>query len=202
MLDYLLVEPSSEPKAFGSSWSPLGAFSILQTITFIDSNISDVVAVLESVRSDIKILLDPTRDGVYQITETLQQYEGLSGTEIVSHGNIASLQLGARYLLLMLAALIDLTGNSRQDGDRDLEYRTDKNDGVATAQLTIGSVSASWQFNGNLGSGLADSQTTTQKTLLSAVSIASGSLVQLIGTENLGVHRVHPLVATDTKLIK
>jgi hypothetical protein len=95
MLDYLLVEPSSEPKAFGNSLSPLGAFSILQTITFIDSNISDVAAVLESVRSDIKILLDPTRDGVDQITETLQQYQGLSGIEIISHGNIASLQLGS-----------------------------------------------------------------------------------------------------------
>jgi hypothetical protein len=62
----------------------------------------------------------------------------------------------------------------------------DENDGVSSAQLTVGGVSASWQFNANLNSNAANSQTKTQKTVLSAISIAPGTAIQLTGTEDQG----------------
>ncbi len=65
-----------------------------QTITFVDPNISDAVQVMTSLRSDVNILLDPTRDGIAQITDTLKHYQGLSGISIVSHGNVGELLLG------------------------------------------------------------------------------------------------------------
>jgi hypothetical protein len=68
------------------------------TIAFIDSNISSAVDVMAGVQADIKILLDPTRDGISQITETLGQYQHLSGISIVSHGNTAEVRLGNNLL--------------------------------------------------------------------------------------------------------
>ena len=69
-----------------------------QTITFVDQNISDPLTVLVNLQSDVKILLDPTQNGITQITETLKHYEGLSGINIISHGNVAALQLGNSFL--------------------------------------------------------------------------------------------------------
>jgi glucose/arabinose dehydrogenase len=68
------------------------------TIAFIDSNISSAIDVMAGVQADIKIFLDPTRDGISQITETLGQYQHLSGISIVSHGNTAEVQLGNSLL--------------------------------------------------------------------------------------------------------
>jgi hypothetical protein len=69
-----------------------------KTIAFIDSKVSDVSALLTNVQSDIKVVLDPSRDGITQITETLKHYQGLTGVEIISHGNVAELQLGNALL--------------------------------------------------------------------------------------------------------
>jgi predicted nucleic acid-binding Zn finger protein len=68
------------------------------TIAFVDPNISDAAAVMANLRSDVKILLDPNKDGITQIAEALRQYQGLSGIEIVSHGDVANLQLGTATL--------------------------------------------------------------------------------------------------------
>jgi N-acetylneuraminic acid mutarotase len=65
-----------------------------RTIAFIDGNITDALAVMANVQADVKIFLDATGDGVSQITETLKRYHGLSGIDIISHGDIAALQLG------------------------------------------------------------------------------------------------------------
>ena len=64
------------------------------TIAFVDRNIDDATMVMANLRADVKILLDPTRDGITQITEALKQYKDLSGIDIISHGNVAELQLG------------------------------------------------------------------------------------------------------------
>jgi hypothetical protein len=69
-----------------------------QSIAFVDQNISDAMTVIADLQSDVKVLLDPTRDGITQITETLKHYEGLSGISIISHGNVAALQLGNSFL--------------------------------------------------------------------------------------------------------
>ena len=69
-----------------------------QTIAFVDPNIADAMSVMANLRADVKILLDPKRDGLAQITEALKQYQSLSGIDIISHGNVAELQLGNSYL--------------------------------------------------------------------------------------------------------
>jgi hypothetical protein len=65
-----------------------------QTIAFVDQNISDAMTVMSNTQADIKVLLDSTKDGIAQITETLGLYKNLKGIDIISHGNIAQLQLG------------------------------------------------------------------------------------------------------------
>ncbi len=65
-----------------------------QTIAFIDSNVSSAIDIMAGVQADIKIFLDPTRDGITQITDTLEQYKCLSGISIISHGNTSEVQLG------------------------------------------------------------------------------------------------------------
>jgi glucose/arabinose dehydrogenase len=65
-----------------------------QTIAFIDSNVSSAMDIMAGVQADIKIFLDPTRDGVTQITEALEQYKCLSSISIISHGNASEVQLG------------------------------------------------------------------------------------------------------------
>jgi glucose/arabinose dehydrogenase len=69
-----------------------------QTIAFVDQNIDDAMTVMANLRSDVKILLDPTRDGIAQITEALKNYRGLSGISIISHGNVAQVQVGNSLL--------------------------------------------------------------------------------------------------------
>ena len=109
MLDNYLANQTFEspliPQQFINPLNPLQvpAFSgnnliSPQTITFVDQNISEAMTVMANSQSDIKILLDPTRDGVKQITETLGQYKNLTGVDIISHGNIAQLQLGSSFL--------------------------------------------------------------------------------------------------------
>jgi Domain of unknown function (DUF4347)/NPCBM/NEW2 domain/Glucose / Sorbosone dehydrogenase/FG-GAP-like repeat/Calx-beta domain len=69
-----------------------------QTIAFVDSNVSNAIDIMAGVQADIKIFLDPTRDGVTQITEALGQYQCLSGMSIISHGNASEVQLGDGFL--------------------------------------------------------------------------------------------------------
>jgi Domain of unknown function (DUF4347)/Domain of unknown function (DUF4082) len=64
------------------------------TIAFVDAHVADVMTIMAGLKSDVKVLLDPTRDGIEQITKTLSYYKGLTGIEIVSHGNVAQVQLG------------------------------------------------------------------------------------------------------------
>ncbi|MCY7276744.1 MAG: DUF4347 domain-containing protein, partial [Phormidesmis sp. CAN_BIN44] len=69
-----------------------------QTIAFVDSAISDAMTVMANTQADIRILLDPTQDGIDQITKTLGYYKNLKGIDIVSHGNVAEFQLGSSFL--------------------------------------------------------------------------------------------------------
>jgi hypothetical protein len=68
--------------------------AIPRTIAFVDSRVGDAITIMANLQSDVKVLLDPTRDGIVQITETLGHYKDLTGIDIISHGNVAELQLG------------------------------------------------------------------------------------------------------------
>ena len=69
-----------------------------KTIAFVDANIFDANTVLAGIQADVKVLLDPTQDGIAQITKTLKDYKDLAGIDIISHGNAAELQLGNNFL--------------------------------------------------------------------------------------------------------
>jgi hypothetical protein len=88
--------PSTDP--LQASALPGKQLTTGQTIAFVDSSVSDAMTLMADLQADIKVFLDPTRDGIAQITETLAQYQGLSGINIISHGNVAELQLGNSFL--------------------------------------------------------------------------------------------------------
>lgn len=70
-----------------------------QQILFIDSAVEDFATLARSVKSGIEVVtLDPTWDGVEQITDFLENRNGISTIHIVSHGGPGSLQLGSREL--------------------------------------------------------------------------------------------------------
>jgi hypothetical protein len=81
------------PQAFVGSHS-----SAPKTVAFIDSTVSDATTVIAGLRSDIVVLLDPTRDGITQITEALGHYKDLTGISIISHGSVGGIQLGTGFL--------------------------------------------------------------------------------------------------------
>jgi Domain of unknown function (DUF4347)/Domain of unknown function (DUF4082) len=72
--------------------------STAHTIAFIDNHIADAATVMANLQADVKILLDPTQDGISQITAALSHYQNLTGIEIVSHGSVAEVQLGNNLL--------------------------------------------------------------------------------------------------------
>ncbi len=69
-----------------------------QTIAFVDSRVADAMTLMAGLQADVKVFLDPTRDGIAQITETLGHYQNLTGIDIISHGNVAQVQLGNSFL--------------------------------------------------------------------------------------------------------
>ncbi|WP_190694442.1 NPCBM/NEW2 domain-containing protein [Nostoc sp. FACHB-152] len=69
-----------------------------QMIAFVDANVSDAMTVMANLRADVKVLLDPTQDGITQITETLKNYKDIASIAIISHGNVAAVHLGNSIL--------------------------------------------------------------------------------------------------------
>jgi Domain of unknown function (DUF4347)/Domain of unknown function (DUF4082) len=66
----------------------------VRSIAFVDSQVADFATVMANTKSDVTVLLDPTKDGVAQITNVLSHYQNLTAVEIVSHGNTGEIQLG------------------------------------------------------------------------------------------------------------
>ena len=93
-----LSQFSSEPYDPLRTASSYNSPSNPQTIAFIDSSVEDVAAVLGGLKSDIKVVLDPAQNGIGQITQVLGAYKNLTGIEIISHGNSASVELGSSSL--------------------------------------------------------------------------------------------------------
>ncbi|HEY9639750.1 MAG TPA: Calx-beta domain-containing protein [Coleofasciculaceae cyanobacterium] len=69
------------------------------TIVFIDAAIADYSSLAEGVLPATEVIvLDPTQDGVLQITAVLQQRQSLSSVHLVSHGHPGQIQLGNGWL--------------------------------------------------------------------------------------------------------
>jgi hypothetical protein len=68
------------------------------TIAFVDAQVTDAATVMANIQADVKILLDSNQDGIGQITTALSHYQNLTGIEIISHGDVATVQLGKNLL--------------------------------------------------------------------------------------------------------
>ena len=71
------------------------------SLVFIDSNLDNhqsLVSAVSTTENTEVILLDSTRDGVEQISETLVSYSELESIHIISHGQSGTLQLGSTNL--------------------------------------------------------------------------------------------------------
>ncbi len=69
-----------------------------QNIVFIDKAVTDYESLIAGIKPGTSVVvLDPTRDGVEQITQALQGRKYKS-VHIVSHGSEGSVQLGATQL--------------------------------------------------------------------------------------------------------
>ncbi|MEM8832505.1 MAG: DUF4347 domain-containing protein [Cyanobacteria bacterium P01_G01_bin.19] len=68
-------------------------------LLFIDSAVENYQILIDNLVESIEVvILDNRQDGVFQITETLKQYDNLDAVHIVSHGNSGELLLGNTVL--------------------------------------------------------------------------------------------------------
>ncbi|MBF0627100.1 MAG: DUF4347 domain-containing protein [Magnetococcales bacterium] len=68
-------------------------------IVFIDAAVPDQAGLLSGIPTHAQVVrLDANRDGIAQITETLEKHQNLSTVHIFSHGSSGALQLGSTTL--------------------------------------------------------------------------------------------------------
>ena len=68
-------------------------------IAFIDARVQDIQTLLAGIKPGVQVvMLDPTKDGITQITQALQQAGKVSAIHIISHGSSGDLQLGSTEL--------------------------------------------------------------------------------------------------------
>jgi hypothetical protein len=96
--DSLLFEAPMVSNLMRSPELLVNSASSPQTIAFVDPHIADFQTILANLQADVTVLLDPSKDGVGQITDTLSRYQNLKSVEIVSHGNTGEVQLGNTFL--------------------------------------------------------------------------------------------------------
>ena len=75
------------------------AVSTITEIIFIDSSVAEYETVLQNLLIDISqsinvVVLETNRDGIEQISETLENQSDLTAVHVISHGNDGRLQLG------------------------------------------------------------------------------------------------------------
>ena len=69
-----------------------------QSLVFVDTAIASYQDLISSVTPGTEIiLLDPSQDGIVQITNALAQKHGVASLQILSHGSSGGLQLGQTY---------------------------------------------------------------------------------------------------------
>jgi Domain of unknown function (DUF4347)/Domain of unknown function (DUF4082) len=157
------LEPPSIPNLIQSP-ELLPSTSTARTIAFVDANVADALTVTKNLQADVKILLDPTRDGIEQITQALNRYQGLTGIEIVSHGNAAQVQLGTKALntdsLKQYADKLQQWNTSLAPGADILFYGCNVADGAAgkafvkeLSSLTGADIAASTNLTGDATKG-------------------------------------------------
>jgi hypothetical protein len=73
--------------------------TLTSTLLIIDPQIDSYTSLVQGALPEAEvIILDPTQDGIQQISDTLATRSGVESLQIFSHGSAARLQLGASYL--------------------------------------------------------------------------------------------------------
>ncbi|MGF1497821.1 MAG: DUF4347 domain-containing protein, partial [Elainellaceae cyanobacterium] len=69
------------------------------TLLFIDARVANYQALAQSAKPGTEVVIvEPTLDGVKQITRTLAVYSNLASVQIISHGDEGRVQLGNTVL--------------------------------------------------------------------------------------------------------
>ena len=64
-------------------------------LLFVDSNVQDYQTLIDNLAQPVDVvILDSQRDGITQITESLNSYDSLDSIHIISHGDVGQLNLG------------------------------------------------------------------------------------------------------------
>ncbi|MEM8723512.1 MAG: DUF4347 domain-containing protein [Cyanobacteria bacterium P01_G01_bin.39] len=88
------LENNSYDLAAGFTLNNQAASSIEQLL-FIDSKVAEYQTLINNLTELTEvIILDEQRDGILQITESLQEYDNLAAIHIASHGDVGQLSLG------------------------------------------------------------------------------------------------------------
>ncbi|MGD1919422.1 MAG: DUF4347 domain-containing protein, partial [Pleurocapsa sp.] len=95
-LNSSLIDPVVSPLNINNNHDISAELSnINNQIIFIDSKVDDYQILIDNIINSTKIvILDSQQDGIFQITETLGQYDSLDAVHIVSHGDSGELFLG------------------------------------------------------------------------------------------------------------
>jgi Ca2+-binding RTX toxin-like protein len=67
------------------------------TLVLVDSTVNDYESLVQNLRAEV-VVLNPTQDGVEQITEVLAAHDNIESLHILSHGDAGRLYLGSTQL--------------------------------------------------------------------------------------------------------
>ncbi|MEZ6120154.1 MAG: Calx-beta domain-containing protein [Pirellulaceae bacterium] len=91
----ILSSESAEPDAVSSN-------HVCSTVLFIDSDLANIAELQQQLAQDGQsvelVLLDPTMDGVRQVTQHLAQRRHVASVQFVTHGAAGEIQLGSSRL--------------------------------------------------------------------------------------------------------
>ncbi|MGB0909957.1 MAG: DUF4347 domain-containing protein, partial [Nitrospirales bacterium] len=148
-----------------SIWNVVDSFGLpaeRREFVFIDTNVDDYQTLMAGINPNAEvILLDPTRDGIEQIAEILQDQSDIDAIHIVSHGNQGELELGTGHLTSesMIGEYADeltLISQALSDGADVLIYGCNFGEGEIgqaaasrLAQLTGADIAASNDLTGS-----------------------------------------------------
>ncbi|AFY48678.1 Ca2+-binding protein, RTX toxin [Nostoc sp. PCC 7524] len=136
-----------------------------QGMVFIDGAVENHSSLLAGVLPGFEVvILDPTQDGVEQITQVLSQRQGIGSVHIVSHGSCGSVQLGTANLswdtLSFYASQLQSWQNALTDTAQILLYGCNVAVGAVgqafvqrLSELTSAVVAASDDLTGNAALG-------------------------------------------------
>src|SRR5258708_3380158 len=158
--EVIAEKPAADPRTDAAASTP-------HEILFIDGSLAGetIAQIKASTRPDVEtIVLDPTRDGVQQISEILRSHDQLDAVHIVSHGGPGEIKLGTAVLSLdaLQERAAEVSGwAARLDKGADLLlYGCDVAAGEMgaayvglLAQLTGADVAASTDTTGSFTSG-------------------------------------------------